>query len=100
MKFVGHHEASTLPIKQGDIVTIRKGTVCRCRGAERVAGRTYKIKVWSIGIGGEWDSLKPGHKGANADGVVHTVINPTITWVGAGGYWCDVDSNLLPEVNR
>lgn len=98
VRFEGHHDEHELPIKRGDVVTIRKGTPIRTtspgmNGAYRhkIAGRTYKIKVDHILNG---TNRPVGHKGHNASYPVH---NPSVRWPGAGGYWYSVDLNLIPE---
>lgn len=39
----------------------------------------------------------------NGDGACSSVFlpvqNPTVVWAGTGGYWCEVDLNLLLEAN-
>lgn len=40
---------------------------------------------------------------SNGDGHCKSVFlpvhNPSVVWVGTGGYWCEVDINLLLEAN-
>lgn len=71
----------TLPVKRGDIVTIRKGTTVKTvYYGERLAGKTYKVKVDHILCGQE--AYGRSEK-----------INPSIVWAGPGGYWSSVDIN-------
>ena len=88
-RFVGYHDEHSLPIKRGDTVTIVKGTPVRNRGKTKPAGRTYKIKV---------DHLLPGctDRPFSSEGPVHK-SNPLVRWGGSGGYWSEVDINLIPE---
>lgn len=87
MKFVGYHE--TLPIKAGQTVTIKKGTIIK-KGNELVeAKRTYKVVVHHTlsGSNALTEDLKVGEP----------TSNPSVRWAGAGGYWCEVDLNDIPE---
>jgi len=89
-KFIGYHEDSELPVKKGDFVTIRKGTIIKTVGREpRPAGRTYKIKIDHIlnGVNRYYDYR---------DEPVN-VQNPRVRWAGPGGYWSDADINDIPE---
>jgi len=89
-RYIGYHELADLPIKKGDTVTILKGTPIRSRGArDRIAGRTYKIKVVML-MNGITDSHSDHTRRVNTQ-------NPSVSWAGAGGYWSDVDINLIPE---
>lgn len=88
MTFVGFHAPETLPIKAGDVVTIKKGVIVKTVGREpKPAGRTYKIKVHHVGCG------MVAHNGNPA-------WNPTVVWPGPGGYWSEVDINDVPEVAK
>jgi len=89
-KFLGYYEDSELPVKKGDFVTIKKGTIVKTVGREpRPAGRTYKVKIHHIlnGVNRYYDYR---------DEPVE-VQNPRVCWAGPGGYWSDVDINDIPE---
>lgn len=91
-KFMGYHLDSELPIKRGDTVTIPKGTLVRCNGETKPAGRTYKIQVRSLGCGQNF------YQDGNAfreDDV--PMVSPTVVWAGTGGYWAEADINDIPE---
>ena len=45
----------------------------------KVAGRTYEVDVHRVSEGWVDTWVR--------DGVLH---QPTVTWAGAGGYWCEV----------
>lgn len=82
-KFEGYVPDHELPIKQGDTVTIPKGTLVRnVNKGTNISRRTYKIRV---------DHFISGytHEGVN--------IPPMVCWAGAGGYWSECDINDIPE---
>jgi len=93
--FTGYVPNDQLPVKKGDVVTIRKGvTVHTTRPAKNrkgyvrhTAGRTYKIVVDHV--------LNGTH---HIEDEWHT--NPSVRWPGTGGYWCEVDINDIPEVQK
>ena len=100
-RYVGYHEEADLPIKRGDQVTIPKGTTIRTthprRSPSYVAGRTYKIKVFTMMRGSsdtkhEWNDATQKY-----DQVRIPRDNPAVEWPGEGGYWCWVDINDVPE---
>lgn len=97
-KLIGYHDIHDLPVKQGDTVTIPKGTILRYRHEDKPAGRTYKVKVVSVSPGMTRRERWPDHSAANKEGYVYFYTNPKVTWTGAGGYWTDADINdVLPE---
>src|SRR3546814_7588139 len=58
----------------------------------RIAKKTYQVKIRNIYPGGmqqDWP-----HR---TNGIGAYVSNPTIVFVGAGGYWAEVDLNEFPE---
>ena len=89
----GYVESQVLPIKRGDTVTIPKGTTIHTTGARKTftAGRTYKVKVHYVCCGSVSYVLH---------GQIIPAQNPRVTWVGAGGYWCEVDINEVPEAQN
>jgi hypothetical protein len=83
-QFEGFHEAASLPIKRGDVVTIRKGVMVKTVGRDaKPAGRTYKVTVDHV------------LNGVSVGGVLER--NPSVVWAGSGGYWSEVDINDVPE---
>jgi len=97
MKYVGYHDPRILPLKNGDIVTIKKGTPVTFRGETLPAGRTYKIKINHVLCGitlsdGDREYLK-------RHGRIGKDENPKVVWAGAGGYWAEADINDIPEAN-
>jgi ribosomal protein L27 len=91
-KYIGYHEdKSTLPIKKGNIVLIKKGTKFHSTrdGQYHTAGKTYKIKVFDLYKGAQW--MENHEEGE----VVH---NPEVVWVGSGGYWHRADINDVEKV--
>lgn len=82
-RFVGYYEPHELPIRSGQVVTIKKGTMIKTVGkAPKPAGKTYKITVHHL-LSGMTDGAK--------------TIPPKVVWPGPGGYWSEVDLNDLPE---
>lgn len=92
-RFEGYHAPETLPVKRGDTVTIKKGTVIkttmpRPEDKTKIAGRTYKVQVDHVLPGRTITELTcrrgetPGPK-----------QNPSVRWPGTGGYWFEVDIN-------
>lgn len=89
-KFVGCYDDDELPIKPGDMVTIKKGTLVRSlHHGNKPAGRTYKVKVDHILNG---TTTRRNHRGEE-----FICTNPSIRWAGTGGYWSTVDINDIPE---
>jgi hypothetical protein len=89
-KFIGYHEDSELPIKKGDTVTIKKGTLVGTLGKGiKPAGKTYKVKIDHI--------LNGVNRYRDHHGEPVEVQNPRIRWPGPGGYWSDADINDIPE---
>jgi hypothetical protein len=98
MKFKGYHDDHEIPVKKGDLVTIRKGTKIRTTSPSitggfksKEAGRTYKVTVDHILNG---MNQPVGHPGHNAS---YPVQSPSVRWPGSGGYWYEVDLNDIPE---
>lgn len=89
-KFHGYVDPSALPIKKGDTVTIKRGTMVKAFGKDpKPAGRTYKVKI---------DHVLPGQNDLSQDLRVQTPVkNPSVRWAGTGGLWMEVDINDIPE---
>ena len=91
-KYMGFHRDDELPVKRGDVVTIKKGTLIRCNGSTKPAGRTYRIIVRSLGCGSnlyvEGNAFRQ---------TVRPLTCPTVMWGGTGGYWAEADINDIPE---
>ena len=95
-KFVGFHEDHEIPLKKGDIVTIRKGTKIRTTMPRpedrfRIAKRTYKVRVDHVLNGMNRPVGHPGHQPS------YPVNSPAVRWPGSGGYWFEADVNDIPE---
>lgn len=88
-QYIGYHDDAALPVKPGDTVTILKGTPVRYRGATFAAGRTSKVKVHHL-LNGITDTHSDHARRVNTR-------NPSVRWPGSGGYWSEVDVNLIPE---
>lgn len=92
VKFFGQYDEAELPLKRGMMVTIRKGTVIHTTDAKhrtKVATRTYKVKI---------DHILPGvMRHINYHQETVDFQNPTVRWVGTGGFWYEVDINDVPE---
>ena len=87
--FYGYHDDETLPVKQGDTVIIPKGTPIRSlypnKPSPYLAGKTYKIRVYSLMPGSiDWN---------NTTGEKIPMTDPQVCWPGAGYYWCDDNIN-------
>ena len=91
-QYVGYCDESTLPIKQGDTVRIKKGTPLRSLHPTRIverAARTYTVKV---------HHTMPGMTGFQGDEKGQHLDNPKVCWPGAGGYRVDCDINYAEKV--
>ena len=117
--YIGHHNDSALPIKQNDWIVIPAGVTVKSCGSKGtyVTKRRQKVKVRIIMNG---QSIPAGTalndrdyygplKSAGYDftilealrasndpeyySLMVPIANPSITWAGAGGYWCDADIN-------
>ena len=102
IKFLGFHEAVSLPIKPGDTVTIGKGTKIRKTDGKgwRLAGRTHKVRVHHILPGCTKIERWPDDPKADKDGFVTSHLsNPFVVWAGSGGYWTEADINDIPEAH-
>jgi len=96
-KYIGYHESHLLPLKGGETVTILKGTPIKTTHPtkkHRVAGRTYKVKVNHV-LNGTTVTVLNRYR----DEELGPKQNPSIRWPGEGGYWFEVDINLIPEAN-
>jgi len=115
MTYVGYQK--DLPIKPGDQVVIPKGTLVKTMHPGRasyVTARAQRVKVNHMMPGCSWHYSMIGEREARdfglnldtlqelrrTDGVkymdsYHHVSNPAVVWAGTGGYWCEVDINLV-----
>jgi hypothetical protein len=100
-RFEGYHEDHEIPVKKGDRVTIRKGTMIRTRSPaitggykSKVTGRTYKVTVDHVLNG----MNKP--VGDERHNPSYAVQPPSVRWPGTGGYWFEVDINDIPEAQQ
>jgi hypothetical protein len=91
-KFVGYCDPTSFQVCKGQWVTIPKGTLLGSTGPGKhgPAGRTYKVRIHSITNGWSREQRHPGDPEA-------MVVNPTVQWAGAGGYWTWADMNDIPE---
>lgn len=91
--YVGHQKKEELPFKRGETVLIPKGapykTTYPGKDGIQYTKKAYKVKVHFANNGCEYTNY--GEK------VVH---NPSVTWAGSGGYWCEMDINYIitPEL--
>ena len=115
MTYVGYQK--DLPIKPGDQVVIPKGTLVKTMHPGRasyVTTRAQRVKVNHMMPGCSWSYSMIGEREARDFGLnfealqelrrtdgrkymdsYHHVSNPAVVWAGTGGYWCEVDINLL-----
>lgn len=90
--YLGYHDQHDLPVRQGQWVRIRKGTIIRSTqigSPPFVAGRTYVVVVRSLDTG----TAEFVHAGR-----VWPAQNPRVVWVGSGGYWFSADVNDVEVV--
>ena len=90
-KWLGYYEDGSLPLKRGQTVTIRKGTMVKNMGkaGTKPAGRTYQVKINHFGGGCS------AYLSYHQEFVRPTP--PTVVWPGAGSYWSEADLNEIPE---
>jgi hypothetical protein len=100
-KYVGSMMDNSTPLKRGDTVTVKKGTLIFHRGQWKPAGRTYKVKIhhfsaiWTASASRVTpypESWPPVSAGSD-----NGVLCPAICFPGSGGYWSDVNLNDIPE---
>ena len=96
-RYEGYHRDDELPLKDGDIVTILRGTLIRttmprAEDKTRVARRTYKVKINHLLNG---TTITPLTR--RPDEQLGPRTNPSVRWPGTGGYWFEVDINDIPE---
>lgn len=101
-KFLGY--CPKMPFKAGDVVRIPKGTPVLKGHKVARAKRDYDVTVHTVMLGqiatgyalyryhGRTDMPK------EHDSALFPWRNPTIRWVGSGGYWCEADVNFLIPV--
>jgi hypothetical protein len=86
-------QCTGLPFKAGNKVMLRKGTpYTSTKGSYqdfKLTGRNHTVHVFSVDEG--CDSY------TNYHGEVVPARNPSITWVGAGGYWHTAEINKVLE---
>jgi len=86
IKFLGYYDDKDLPVKPGDRVRIRKGTLIKTiYHGERLAGRTYVVTVNHVLNG------VSRHRNYHLEMV--PTESPKIRWPGPGGYWSEADIN-------
>jgi uncharacterized protein YcnI len=114
MKYLGyHHDLKTLPIQPGDTVEVPKGTPFLSTHPKRhkgITGRTQKVKVRWLNCGNdisEGDKEYERRHGRSVDHLQcierkgekrYVLFNPVVVWAGSGGYWVEVDINLVKKV--
>lgn len=128
MPYVGHVAASSLPFRRGDQVVIPAGvTVTSTNPSRRSYKTTRKQRVTAVMVmegcsvhpsmtnfrfqpgtpeGDQFEAFRQLRETANTpeayqqmrDFRIH-MSNPSISWAGTGGYWCDVEINDLLEAN-
>lgn len=98
-RFEGYYRDDELPLKDGDIVTILKGTrikttMPRAEDKVRYAKRTYKVRINHL-LNGTTITIQ--NRGRDFDLPLGPLTNPSVRWGGTGGYWFSVDINDIPE---
>lgn len=87
-RYIGYWEDDKLPIKQGDIVKIPKGTFIHTTHPRKENGpikRTITVKV---------NHLLPGCNH------IDRKSNPSVSWAGSAGYWMRADINDVILVEK
>lgn len=81
----GYHEDEELPIKRGDRVRLRAGAELRTTRAARtlINKRSRIVTVHSVECG---RSIPTGYAD-NGEPTWRHLADPSICWVGSGGYW-------------
>ena len=125
MRYEGYHETSVLPVKRGQKVVIPAGVTVRSSGS-RGTYVTKRVQTITVGPIMNGQSV-PAHyalndrryrkpledkgydfaplealRDANTKDFYQTMIPilpPTISWVGSGGYWCEVNLNDILDAN-
>jgi hypothetical protein len=102
VKYVGSMLDASLPLKPGDTVTVKKGTLVYHRGQWKPAGRTYKVKIHhfsAIWVHSASRVTPYPETWPNISAVDHGigVLCPAVCFPGSGGYWSDVNLNDIPE---
>lgn len=112
--YFGYHPEHKLPIKQGDTVLIKKGTLVKnIHFGTKPAGRTYRVKVnhtlpgQSIPFfdvvryhGDRFKFTQEHLKFADQNSsLLIPIRNPSVCWPGPGGYWSEVDINQVEKVS-
>lgn len=80
-----------MPFKRGDKVVLPAGTVvASTRGEDKLLTRKQTVTAHMVN-GGYYGERR------TKDGWVRTLVPPTVTWAGSGGYWMDarVDADVL-----
>lgn len=88
--YLGTHEKD-LPVKRGQVVTIKKGTITKTIGKDpKPAGRTYSVKVDHTISGSQayWD-----HHCIWGQKTLIWPTAPQVCWAGTGGYWTNAELN-------
>ena len=110
--FLGYNDISTLPVKKGNQVYIPKGTLVKSMHPQKgnfISKRGQWVSVHHMGCGqtvpeDDYDRhYKHNFPDAPKDlkyeerfnQVGYATMNPTVVWPGAGGYWCEVDINIV-----
>ena len=125
MRYEGFHETRALPFKRGQKIVIPAGVTVKTTGPRKtyVTKRAQTITVgpimngtsipisWALGDRHYREPLEAkgfdfapleALRAANSPEYYHgsvAISAPQITWVGSGGYWCDVDINDILEAN-
>lgn len=91
-KWTGYCEESTLPIKAGDRVRIKKGTPLRSCNPKRPIYRALTTYVVTV------HHLLPGSTGFSGEEKGRHLQDPMVCWPGAGSYWVDCNINYAEKL--
>jgi hypothetical protein len=127
MRFEGYHSDTALPMKRGQKVVIPAGVTVRTMHPSRdeyVTKRAQTVTIDHILPGqsvsnyiayGDKDYYRPlVEKGFDFSEIERlreandpeyykgmvAISNPSVSWAGAGGYWCRVDINDILAANN
>ncbi len=117
MKYLGYCEENSLPIKQGDFVLIPKGTPYKNTHPQKKEGlfkKAVKVKVNHLLPGQELPAHEITYRERHGRNMSHLprktvqrshgpeevaiVSNPCVRYAGSGGYWVEVDINLVEKL--
>ena len=93
-KYLGYHDERKLPLKKGDVVTLKADILIVDMGRGGYGDPVINTKRRKVRV----HHLMPGSDAYLLHGQTVPAQNPQIVWVGRGRYWCMADINDIEEV--